>query len=96
MALKKALIASIAPCLMVGLCSPAWVSEPEHRLGNWIGVNSALRYSDKWSLFLQGEVRTWEPLHNLNALLWRVAGHYDLSKKYRGAFGYVRVGDREN
>jgi hypothetical protein len=55
--------------------------EPEHKLGNWIGATSTLRYTDKWSLFLQGEVRTWEPAHNLNEILWRVAGHYDYSKK---------------
>jgi len=90
-ALKKILIALVASWLMLSLCTPAWAIEPEHKLGNWIGATSTLRYSDKWSLFLQGEVRTWEPLHNLNEMLWRVAGHYDFSKRHMGAFGYVRV-----
>jgi hypothetical protein len=63
----------------------------EDKLGNWIGATSALRFSDKWSLFLQGELRTWEMASNLNELLWRVGGHYDFSQKYMGAFGYVRV-----
>ena len=36
---------------------------------------------DQIVLFLQGEVRTWELAHNLNEILWRVAGHYDFSKK---------------
>ncbi len=80
-----------ASCLLLMVGGPAWAIEPEHKLGNWIGATSTLRYSDKWSLFLQGEVRTWEPIHNLNEVLWRVAGHYDFSKKYMGAFGYVRV-----
>ena len=38
----------------------ARAEDGEGKLGNWIGANSALRYSDKWSLFLQGELRTWE------------------------------------
>jgi len=70
---------------------PAQAIEPEHKLGNWIGATSATRFGDRWSLFLQGEVRTWEMLHNLNELLWRVSGRYDFSSKYRGEFGYVRV-----
>lgn len=66
-------------------------ADSEDELGSWIGVNSALRYSDKWSLFLQGEVRTWEVASNLNELLFRAAGRYDFNKRYMGAFGYVRV-----
>ena len=70
---------------------PALALESEKELGNWIGATSALRFSDKWNLFLQGELRTWEMASNLNELLWRGAGHYDFSKKYMGAVGYVRV-----
>jgi len=70
---------------------PTLAIEPEQKLGNWIGATSSLRYSDKWRLFLQGELRTWEMASNLNELLWRVAGLYDFSKRYMGAFGYVRV-----
>jgi len=65
-------------CLLLSVHDRAAAIEPEHKLGNWIGATSTLRYTDKWSLFLQGEVRTWEPAHNLNEILWRVAGHYDL------------------
>jgi hypothetical protein len=73
------------------LAAPTYAADAEDDLGNWIGANSALRYSDKWSSFLQGEVRTWEPVSNLNELLFRAAGHYDFNKRYMGAFGYVRV-----
>lgn len=66
-------------------------ADGEGKLGNWIGATSTLRYSDKWSLFLQVELRTWEMASNLNELLWRLAGHYDFSDKYMGALGYVRV-----
>jgi hypothetical protein len=78
-------------CCWLYLCGPALAIEPEHKLGTWIGATSNLRFSDRWSLFLQGEARTWEPLNNLNEFLWRVSGRYDFNKKYRGEFGYVRV-----
>ena len=64
---------------------------PEDKLGNWIGATSSMRFADKWSFFLQGELRTWEMASNLNELLWRAAVHYDFSKKTNGAIGYVRV-----
>ena len=70
---------------------PAIAIDSEEELGNWIGATSNLRYNDKWTFFLQGELRTWEMVSNINELLWRVAGLYDFSKRYMGAFGYVRV-----
>ena len=35
--------------------------DAEDKLGNWIGVNSTVRFSDHWSIFGQGELRLWEP-----------------------------------
>jgi len=64
---------------------------PEQKLGNWIGATSSMRFSKKWSLFLQGELRTWEIASNLNEVLWRAATHYDVSKNFNTAIGYVRV-----
>ena len=44
--------------------SPFWMmsgniraEDAEDKLGNWIGVNSTVRFSDHWSLFGQGELR---------------------------------------
>ena len=91
MSVHKLLIALFASCLSQSVCTPAWAIEAEEKLGNWIGATSALRYSDKWSFFLQGELRTWETANNLNELLWRAAGHYDFNSNNMGAFGYVRV-----
>ena len=65
--------------------------EPESKLGNWIGLQSNLRFSDKWSFFIQGELRTWEFFNNLNELLWRFAPLYDFNEKFMGSMGYVRV-----
>lgn len=83
--------ALVAAFLLVASAFPAQAIEPEHKLGNWIGATSNMRVGDRWSFFAQGEVRTWEFLHNLNETLFRFSGRYDFNKKYRGEFGYVRV-----
>ena len=66
-------------------------AQPESRFGNWTGVTSSQRYTDDWRTFVQGEIRTWEFMSNLNELLWRVAVLYDFNPKYSVAAGYVRV-----
>ena len=65
--------------------------DAEDKLGNWIGVNSTVRFSDHWSIFGQGELRLWEPASNLNEILWRLAGHYDINPIAMVGLGYVRV-----
>ena len=74
-------------CVALALASVASADDPEDELGTWLGATSNLRYTDEWSLFLQGELRTWEMLSNLNETLFRVAGHYDFNPKVMGAFG---------
>jgi hypothetical protein len=34
--------------------TPAMAIDSERELGNWIGATSNLRYSETWTLFLQG------------------------------------------
>jgi hypothetical protein len=63
----------------------------EDKLGNWMGLVSTVRFSDHWSIFGQGEVRFWEPASNLNEILWRFAGHYDINPIAMVGLGYVRV-----
>jgi hypothetical protein len=66
-------------------------AQPEKKLGNWIGATSSMRFTDHWNLFLQGELRTWEMASNLNELLWRIGGVYQINDKLSAAAGYVRV-----
>ena len=65
--------------------------DPENKLGNWLGATSSQKFSDKWSSFLQIELRTWEFASNFNEFLFRGALLYDLNPKLRLAAGYVRV-----
>jgi hypothetical protein len=89
--IRAAFLLASALSLLWLPATPTLAIEEEEKLGTWVGATSALRFSDRWSLFLQGEVRTWEPVSNLNEVLFRIGGHYDFSTRYMGAFGYVRV-----
>ncbi len=63
----------------------------ESQLGTWIGAQSTLRLTDRFSGFVQGEVRTWNFFHELNETLFRVAGSYKIAPFAWGTLGYVRV-----
>ena len=81
--------------LAIGLCGmlagTARADDAEEKLGNWMGAVSTVRFSDHWSIFGQGEVRFWEPASDLNEVLWRFAGHYDINPMAMVGLGYVRV-----
>jgi len=65
--------------------------DPENDLGSWVGANSTVRFSERWSFFGQAEVRHWKFASDLNEILVRGAGHYDFSPRVMGGLGYVRV-----
>ena len=77
--------------LFVRMTGTVRAEDGEDKLGNWMGLMSTVRFSDHWSIFGQGEVRLWEPASNLNEILWRLAGHYDINPIAMVGLGYVRV-----
>jgi hypothetical protein len=90
--LQKFITAVILAIGLLGMMTgAARADDPEDKLGNWMGVNSNVRFSDNWSLFGQGEVRFWEAASDLNETLFRIAGHYDINQIAMVGFGYVRV-----
>ena len=90
---RSALIAVIVLIwgLLGILAGAAQAEDGDDKLGNWLGVNSTVRFSDHWSLFGQGEVRFWEAASDLNETLFRIAGHFDINKIAMVGLGYVRV-----
>lgn len=76
---------------MVVTSLPASANEAEEQLGTWTGVNSTVRLTRRLSGFVQGELRTWDVGTNLNEVLGRVAGHYQLSPSMMVGLGYVRA-----
>ena len=63
---------------------------PEDDLGNWLIYNGTVRFTDKWSLFTEAQVRLYEPASNLNEAFARFAGLYNLSPKAHVGLGYLR------
>ena len=63
----------------------------EDQLGAWYIYNGTLRFSDKWSLFTDGQLRLWEPAWNLEEILLRAAGHYDITPKLMVGLGYLHT-----
>ena len=70
---------------------PVLAQDAEDELGNWLIYNGTVRFSDRWSLFTEGQIRLWEAASNLNEWLVRATGHYDLSPRAMVGLGYVRA-----
>ena len=86
------MVTLVLACGLWGLIGEkAQAENPENHLGSWVGANSTLRLTDRWSLFAQGEVRHWKLASDLNEILLRGAVHYDFSPRVMGGLGYVYV-----
>ena len=63
----------------------------EDELGNWLIYNGTLRFSDRWTLFTEAQLRLFEVASNLNETLVRAGGQYDLTPKALVALGVLRA-----
>ena len=63
----------------------------EDELGNWLIFNSTSRFSEHWSLFLEGHVRLFEVASNLEELVGRATAQYHINPDALAAFGYVHA-----
>ena len=64
---------------------------PEDDLGNWLIYNGTIRFSDRWSMFTEAQVRLWEVASNLNEWIVRASMHYDLSTQAMVGLGYAHA-----
>jgi hypothetical protein len=70
---------------------PAGAQQAEDELGNWLIYNGTLRFSDRWTLFTEAQLRLFEVASNLNETLVRAGGQYDLTPKALVALGVLRA-----
>jgi hypothetical protein len=68
----------------------AQAQDPEDQLGNWLIYNGTVRFSDRWTLFTEAQVRLYEVTSNVNEVFVRAAGQYDTSPNTLVALGYMR------
>lgn len=71
-----AIIFALGLVAMMPVASQA--QNPEDELGNWLIYNGTVRFSDRWSLFTEAQIRLWEVVSDLNEVLGRATAHYDL------------------
>ncbi|MGI9308421.1 MAG: DUF2490 domain-containing protein [Gammaproteobacteria bacterium] len=72
-------------------CTPAVAADAEDELGNWLIYNGTLRFSDKWSLFTEAQLRLWELASNPQEFFVRGIGLYQTSENTQLGFGYTWV-----
>lgn len=89
---RRAARVGVAALLLIACAVPAQAAdEPEDQLGIWGIWNGTLRFSDRWSIFTDGQIRFWEPAGNLEEVLLRAAGHYDINGALMVGFGYLHT-----
>jgi hypothetical protein len=86
---SKAVVGLLSILLVFSASLTNASEDPEDELGTWLIWNGALRFSDRWSVFTDGQIRFWEPAGNLEEILLRAAGHYDLNAKMTVGLGYL-------
>ena len=88
---KKALVGLLAIFLATTAGYTHAAEDPEDEIGTWLIWNGTLRFSDRWSLFTDGQIRFWEPAGNLEEILLRAAGHYDINSKLTVGLGVLHT-----
>ena len=76
-------------CLVGFFANLANSQDGEDELGNWLIYNGTFRFSERWSLFTEGQLRLWEVVSNPNEVLLRATPHYDVSPDAMVGLGYV-------
>jgi len=70
---------------------PSRAQTGEDVLGTWLIYNGTIRFSPKWSIFTEGQIRLWEVASNINEALARAALHYDFpNSQAMVGLGYLR------
>lgn len=79
--------------LTLGILISASVTakDSEDELGNWLIYNGTLRFSDKWSLFTEAQLRLWEVASNPQEFFVRAIGLYQTSQNTQLGLGYTWV-----
>lgn len=88
---RRRLIAAAIVCCLSGLASGAAQAQDtaEDELGSWWIWNGTVRFSDRWSLFTEAQLRLWEVASNVNEVFARAAGQFNTTNRTLVALGYM-------
>lgn len=70
---------------------PASAQDGQDELGTWLIYNGTLRFSDRWSVFTETQLRLYQVSSDPQEAFVRVAGHYNLSSLALVGLGYSRI-----
>ena len=88
--IQKILTVLLLTCVLLGLgTSRVQAQEAADELGNWLIYNGTLRFSDRWSMFTEAQLRLYEVASNPDEAFVRAAGHYSLSDNSLVGMGYL-------
>lgn len=77
------------------------LSQEGDKLGSWYVYNGFFRFSPKFEVFAESQVRTWEPIENAQTFFIRAFFNYDLhqsfqlgiSQEYHNNWSYAEIAD---
>ena len=84
--MKKSFLLVLLPLLFTNVYAQ---ENPEKELGTWYIFATNTKFSDKISLQVQSQLRTYELANELQQFKIRVGGTYQITKGVSGSFGYA-------
>ena len=63
------------------------LSQEGDKLGSWYVYNGFFKFSPKFELFAESQVRTWEPINNIQTFFIRAFASYDLNPSFQLGIG---------
>jgi hypothetical protein len=87
--LRSAAIAVTVCCLLGGAAGPVLAQDGSDELGNWLIWNGTVRFSERWSIFTEAQLRLWEVSSNVNEVFARAAGQFHINPRMFVALGYM-------
>ena len=82
----KRLALVILIVLLFGSTSKGFSQEGD-KLGSWYVYNGFFNFSPKFELFAESQLRTWEPVSNIQTLFIRAFANYNLNQSFQLGIG---------
>jgi len=77
---------------MLAVPTRAQAQSAEDELGNWLIYNGTFRFSDRWSVFTEAQLRLYQVTSDVNEAFVRAAAHYNFNPDALVGLGYMRSG----
>lgn len=77
-------------CGLLGMTPElALAQDGDDEIGNWLIWNGTVRFTERWSMFTEAQLRLWEISSNVNEVFARAAGQFHINPRMFVALGYM-------